>query len=38
VHRQTVALAAQLANKLRLTPSTRLDKTQPHDGDLPVGT
>lgn len=36
-HRQTVALAASLAVKLRLVPSTRLDKRTPQDGELPVG-
>jgi hypothetical protein len=31
-----VALAATLAVKLRLAPSTKLDKRTPTDGDLPV--
>jgi hypothetical protein len=35
-HRQYVALAANLARTLRLVPSTRLDRTRPQDGDLPV--
>jgi hypothetical protein len=30
-------LAASLATRLRLTPHSRLDKTQPTDGNLPVG-
>jgi hypothetical protein len=36
VHRQSVALAATLASRLRLTPSTKLDKRTPTDGDMPV--
>jgi hypothetical protein len=35
-HRQAVALAASLATRLRLTPSSKLDKRTPQDGDLPV--
>jgi hypothetical protein len=37
LHRQSVALAATLATRLRLTPSSKLDKSQPTDGELPVG-
>ena len=37
MHRQSVALAATLATRLRLTPSSKLDKSQPTDGELPVG-
>jgi len=37
VHRQTVGLCATLASRLRLTPSAKLDKRTPTDGDLPVG-
>ena len=36
LHRQSVALAATLASRLRLTPSTKLDKSQPTDGELPA--
>jgi hypothetical protein len=36
LHRQSVALAATLGTRLRLTPSSKLDKSQPQDGDLPV--
>jgi hypothetical protein len=36
LHRQAAALAAMLATKLRLVPSTRLDRRTPQDGDLPV--
>jgi hypothetical protein len=36
LHRQSVALAATLATRLRLTPSSKLDKSQPTDGDMPV--
>jgi hypothetical protein len=36
MHRQSVALAATLATRLRLTPSSKLDKSQPTDGDMPV--
>jgi len=36
LHRQSVALAATLATRLRLTPSSKLDKSQPPDGDMPV--
>ena len=35
-HRQSVALAASLATRLRLTPSSKLDKRTPTDGELPV--
>ena len=37
VHRQSVALAASLATKLRLVPSSKLDRRMPQDGELPVG-
>jgi hypothetical protein len=37
MHRQVVALASTLATRLRLTPHSKLDKSQPTDGDLPVG-
>jgi hypothetical protein len=37
VHRQSVALAASLATKLRLVPSSKLDRRTPQDGELPVG-
>ena len=37
LHRQSVAVAATLATRLRLTPSSKLDKSQPTDGDAPVG-
>jgi hypothetical protein len=36
LHRQLTALAATLATRLRLTPSSKLDKSQPTDGELPV--
>ena len=36
MHRQSVALAAALAVRLRLTPSTKLDRRTPQDGELPV--
>jgi hypothetical protein len=36
LHRQSAALAATLATRLRLTPHSRIDKTQPSDGELPV--
>jgi hypothetical protein len=36
LHHKTVALASSLAIRLRLVPSSRLDKNQPHDGDNPV--
>jgi hypothetical protein len=36
LHRQSAALAATLATRLRLTPSARLDKRTLHDGDEPV--
>jgi hypothetical protein len=36
LHRGTVALAATLATRLRLTPHSRIDKNRPQDGDLPV--
>lgn len=36
LHRQTVAVAANLATRLRLTPSARIAKTQPQVGDLPM--
>jgi hypothetical protein len=37
LHRATVALAATLGTRLRLTPHSKLDKSQPTDGDMPVG-
>jgi hypothetical protein len=37
LHRQSTALAATLATRLRLTPSSKLDKRTPTDGELPVG-
>jgi len=37
LHRQSTALAATLATRLRLTPSAKLDKRTPTDGELPVG-
>ena len=36
-HRQSVALAASLATKLRLVPSSKLDRRTPQHGELPVG-
>jgi hypothetical protein len=36
-HRQLATLAAMLATRLRLTPHSKLDKTQSTDGELPVG-
>jgi hypothetical protein len=36
LHRQTAALALSLAVRLRLTPSTKLDRRTPQDGELPV--
>jgi len=36
VHRHSVGLAASLATRLRLTPSSKLDKRTPTDGELPV--
>jgi len=36
LHRQSVALAATLATRLRLTPSSKLDKRTLTDGKLPV--
>jgi hypothetical protein len=36
LHRQSVALAATLGTRLRLTPHSHIHKTQPTDGDLPV--
>lgn len=36
-HRQSVSLCATLATRLRLTPHAKLDKSQPTDGDMPVG-
>jgi hypothetical protein len=36
LHRHKVALATTLALRLRLTPSSKIDKTQPQDDDLPV--
>jgi hypothetical protein len=35
-HRQTTMLCATLATRLRLTPSSKLDKRTPTDGELPV--
>src|SRR5262249_11309220 len=37
LHRQSVGLCATLATRLRLTPSSKLDKRTPTDGELPVG-
>jgi len=37
LHRQSTALAASLATRLRLRPSSKLDKRTPTDGELPVG-
>jgi hypothetical protein len=37
MHRQSVGLCATLATRLRLTPSAKLDKRTPTDGDAPVG-
>ena len=36
MHRQSVGLCATLASRLRLTPSAKLDKRTPTDGELPV--
>jgi hypothetical protein len=36
LHRQSVGLCATLASRLRLTPSSKLDKRTPTDGELPV--
>jgi len=36
LHRQTAALALSLAVRLRLTPSTKLDRRTPQDGELPL--
>ena len=36
LYRQLTGLAATLATRLRLTPHSKLDKTQPTDGELPV--
>jgi hypothetical protein len=36
MHRQSVNLCATLATRLRLTPSSKLDKRTPTDGELPV--
>ena len=36
MHRQSVALAAALAVRLRLRPSTKLDRRTPQDRELPV--
>ena len=36
MHRQAVAVTASLATKLKLVPSSRLDRRTPQDGDLPV--
>jgi hypothetical protein len=32
-----VAVTASLATKLKLVPSSRLDRRTPQDGELPVG-
>ena len=37
LHRQLTTLAATLATRLRLTPSAKLDKRTPTDGEMPVG-
>jgi hypothetical protein len=36
LHRQMLALALSLAARLRLTPSTKLDRRTPQDGEFPV--
>ena len=36
MHRRSVALASSLATRLRLTPHSKLHKSQPTDGELPV--
>jgi hypothetical protein len=36
MHRQSVAVTASLATKLKLVPSSRLDRRTPQDGELPV--
>jgi hypothetical protein len=36
-HRQLATFAAMLATRLRLTPHSRVHKTSPVDGELPVG-
>jgi len=36
LHRLLVALAGTLATRLRLTPQSKLDQSQPTNGDLPV--
>jgi hypothetical protein len=36
MHRQAVAVTASLATKLKLVPSSRLDRRTPQDGNLPV--
>jgi hypothetical protein len=36
MHRQSVGLCATLATRLRLTPSAKLDKRTPTDGELPA--
>jgi hypothetical protein len=38
LHRQSAALAATLGTRLRLTPHSKLDKTQPTDGDLQISS
>jgi hypothetical protein len=35
-HRQAATLAASLATKLKLVPSSRLDRRTPQDGELPI--
>jgi hypothetical protein len=36
IHARTVAQCASLATKLRLSPSTRIDKNTKHDGEVPL--
>jgi hypothetical protein len=36
MHRQTAMLCASLATKLKLVPSSRLDRRTPTDSELPV--
>jgi len=36
MHRQTAMLCALLATKLKLVPSSRLDRRTPQDGELRV--
>jgi hypothetical protein len=36
MHREAVAMTATLATRLRLTPSSKLDRRTPQDGELSV--